>query len=317
MSDSTREYFVFSCPEMDDCKRRLLTHPTLGHHFKEGIIDWGCFDDGFPNLFIRDVSKITGKDVLFLASFVETKNIFSQLSALFALPRYFVKSLTIALPYFPTATMERVDEEGQVATAVSLARLLSSTPLTANGPSKLVLFDIHTLQNRFYFSDNVIPVMLSAIPLFIEQLKLNHANEKISIAFPDEGALKRFGKLFKDYTTVVFTKQRNGDQRNLTIKDGLEFIKDRHVFIVDDLVQSGGTLLSCAKYLIGENCAAVSCYVTHAVFPKESYNKFIGNDKIKRFYITDSCPGSAKAVEGREPFVVIHIQDPLAQSVLN
>ena len=68
---------------------------------------------------------------------------FLSLESLFIL---FVRSLTFVLPYFPTGTMEREDEEGQVATAMTMARMLSAIPLSAMGPSKIMIFDIHSLQ---------------------------------------------------------------------------------------------------------------------------------------------------------------------------
>eukprot|EP00118_Oscarella_pearsei_P009381 m.54005 g.54005 ORF g.54005 m.54005 type:complete len:69 (+) comp34301_c0_seq5:529-735(+) len=53
--------------------------------------------------------------------------------------------------------MERVDKEGQIATAKTLAILLSAIPLAALGPAQIVIYDIHALQERFYFADSVIP----------------------------------------------------------------------------------------------------------------------------------------------------------------
>jgi phosphoribosylpyrophosphate synthetase len=67
-----------------------------------------------------------------------------------------VRSLTLVLPYFPTATMERVEEEGQIATAKTLARMLSAIPITNAGPTRLVCFDIHALSERFYFADSYV-----------------------------------------------------------------------------------------------------------------------------------------------------------------
>lgn len=96
---------------------------------------------------------------------------------LFHLPRYCARSLVVVLPYFPTGTMERVDEgmhtfarvhvakrmrgcsrvvrryvglvEGQIATAMSLARLLSSIPPLGEGPAKVLIYDIHALGERY------------------------------------------------------------------------------------------------------------------------------------------------------------------------
>jgi len=121
--------------------------------------------------------------------------------------------------------MERVDEEGQIATAMSFARLLSSTPLTLSGPSKLLIYDIHALQNRFYFSDNVIPLLVSAVPLFLHALETRHSKENVVIAFPDDGACKRFGSKFNRYNVVICNKVRENDKRIVKIKEGTEILR--------------------------------------------------------------------------------------------
>jgi len=120
-------------------------------------VRWEHFESGWPNIFIENVEKIAGRDVILLASFHSPAVIFEQLSLIYSLPRYLVRSFRLILPFFPTATMERVDKEGQVVTAKSLARMLSVIPLAARGPTQIFIFDIHALQERFYFSDQVIP----------------------------------------------------------------------------------------------------------------------------------------------------------------
>lgn len=60
--------------------------------------------------------------------------------------------------------------------------------MSARGPSQLCIFDIHTLQNQFYFSDNVLVRLLSCVDLLIRELRKPYmADEDIAIAFPDEG----------------------------------------------------------------------------------------------------------------------------------
>jgi phosphoribosylpyrophosphate synthetase len=92
----------------------------------------------------------------------------------------------------------------------------------------------------------------------------------LAIAFPDEGAWKRFGKSLSDndLPQIVCSKVRGeNDSRKVTIKEG--DCTGRHVFIVDDLVRTGGTLKECRKALREAGAEKVSCFVTHAVFPPE------------------------------------------------
>jgi hypothetical protein len=63
---------------------------------------------------------------------------------------------------------------------------------------------------RFYFGDTSVPLLVSAVPLFINKLETVHADEEVSIAFPDEGACKRFGKMFVGFEVREEGKEQRG-----------------------------------------------------------------------------------------------------------
>lgn len=95
---------------------------------------------------ISNAHGIRGKHVAFLASFSSPGVIFEQVSIIYALPRLFISSFTVVLPFFPTGTSERMEDEGDIATAFTLSRILSNIPISRGGPTSLVIFDIHALQ---------------------------------------------------------------------------------------------------------------------------------------------------------------------------
>lgn len=278
-----------------------------------GEIDWKNFADGFPNLFVKDASEIRNRHVAFLASFHSPGTIFEQISVIYQLPRMFVGSFTLVLPYFPTGTAERVEAEGDVATAFTLARILSDIPLSRGGPTSIVIFDIHALQERFYFGDTVLPLFESGIPLLRARLKQLPDADNIVIAYPDEGAWKRFKYQFSDYQEIICTKVRDGAKRIVRLKEGEP--KGRHVVIVDDLVQSGSTLIECQKLLASQGAAHVSSYVTHGVFPNETWRRFKSVEDgggFKYFWITDSCSNTVSALQNQSPFEVLSLAEPIA-----
>jgi len=308
---------VLCHPDMASVADEILSLETVAPYLVRGTVEWEKFEDGFPNLFIRRVEALRGREVVFLASFLNHSTLLEQLAVLYALPRYLVKSLILVLPYFPTGTMERVDEEGQIATAQTLARLLSTIPLAQTGPAKLVIYDIHALQNRFYFGDNVIPLLVSAIPLFVKRLQADHREEDIVIAFPDEGACKRFGKQFSSWETIICTKVREGTKRIVTLKEGDP--TGKHVFIVDDLVKTGGTLIECREALRKRGAKCVSAFVTHAVFPLDSWKRFVDppeDQGFAIFYITNSCPKMAELLKDKKPFRIISLAQSVADVLL-
>lgn len=295
-----------------------------GANFELGTINWKRFDDekeGWPNVFIKDVHALSMCDAMFLASLHTPSVVFEQLSVVFSLPRYGLRHLTVVVPFFATGTMERVEHLGEVATAATLARLLSVAPNCACGPVQLVVFDIHALQEQFYFTDNVIIRLKSCVPLLIEKLsQLPRDEPPVCIVFPDDGAFKRFHTKFATRSVVVCHKIRgDGEAREVKIRDGLEFVQDAHCVIVDDLVKSGGTLIECAQVLRAAGAAKISAYVTHGVFPEQSYRKFVHGDeackiKLDNFWITDTIPTVAQLVRGLEPFRVLSIA-PIVASI--
>eukprot|EP00250_Pteridium_aquilinum_P033909 c6627_g1_i1 orf=65-1066(+) len=191
---------LFYCSETEDLARRIAAESDT---IELKSINWGTFADGFPNLFIHNAHGIRSQHVAFLASFSSPSVIFEQLSIIYALPRMFVSSFTLVLPFFPTGTFERMEDEGDIATAFTLARILSNIPISRGGPTSLVIFDIHALQERFYFGDNVLPCFESGIPLLKHRLHQLVDSTNITIAFPDEGAWKRFHNHLQHFPTVL------------------------------------------------------------------------------------------------------------------
>ncbi|KAK8691545.1 hypothetical protein V6N13_075052 [Hibiscus sabdariffa] len=155
---------------------------------------------------------------------------------------------------------------------------------------------------RFYFGDNILPCVESGIPLLMSRLQQLPDSDNISIAFPDDGAWKRFHKQLQHYPT-------EGEAAG------------RHVVIVDDLVQSGGTLIECQKALAANGAAKVSAYVTHGIFPNGSWQRFEHDNGghpetgLTYFWITDSCPRTVKEVMSKPPFEILSLAGSIAAAL--
>jgi|TARA_B110000977_G_scaffold188043_1_gene255819 phosphoribosylpyrophosphate synthetase len=114
--------YLYYCPQMKDLADAIAAQPShLDIQTRE--ISWKKFPDGFPNLFVEGAESIRGKHVAFLASFNNPETIFEQISVIYSLPKMFIASFTLILPFFPTGTAERVDREGEIPTAVTLVRV--------------------------------------------------------------------------------------------------------------------------------------------------------------------------------------------------
>jgi ribose-phosphate pyrophosphokinase len=298
------EKILLCCPEMTILKDRV--RDSLDFTMINTEITWNKFPDGSPNTIINSPELIKGNDIYFLACLEKQDEIFRQLSVMYALPHYHARSLTVFLPYFPTATMERVSTPGQIATAKTLMRMLDAIPSChGTGPTRLITYDIHSLAVQHFHSDGIIVELQSAIPLLLKR-----AQQGSVFAFPDDGAKKRFHTFFPD-PCIICTKDEN---RIVKIKEGKKLIPHANIVIVDDMCRNGDTLINCAKTLREEGASYLSAYITHGVFPDESWKKL--QVTIDKIWVTDSCLVAQDLGFNRiQPFEILSLSSLIAQEI--
>lgn len=282
-------------------------------------ISWNRFPDGYYNIHFPSPTELQNRKVLFIGNMANPDQLLEQLSVLIVLPRQLIESLHIFFPYFGPGTMERIGQPGTLATADTLANFMSRCfPMTAQGPPVIHILDLHAEVARFYFKDQVIMNPLSAIPMVLK--RVFEKEPGTVICFPDEGSYKRFRHHLASKTSIVVCQKiRVGDTRRVHIIDSIDFDFKTdpldHVLIVDDLVQTGGTLDECRKALISIGAKKVSAFVTHAVFPNRSYRAFLPNGSkagFDSFFLTDSNPEVTDQLKHLNPFEVIPLMPSLA-----
>lgn len=310
-----RRYQIIAAPVCEPMARRLqVQYPE---RFRFHPTYWGKFPDGTDNIEVggfQPHNVMAGEHVLFLASFHNNDVTLSQFQVMVMLLQSFIESLTIVLPFYPVGTMERVSKEGQVATANTYAQMFSNLP-SCGRPTRLLIYDLHTLQNRFYLHGNSIASLQTTIPILFDEIR----QEKINcVAFPDDGAAKRFAHMFASLTLELVTcgKTRDGDKRAITVQDGNP--KNKKVLIVDDLVQTGGTLYECGVALKALGAASVSAFVAHSVFPNESWKRFSrGGDRsvFEKFWTTNSIPTVTNKLPKEDVFVVLDLLEKIVHDL--
>ena len=114
------------------------------------------------------------------------------------------------------------------------------------------------------------------------------------------------------FEIVTCGKTRDGDKRVVNIQDG--DCKGKNIVIVDDLVQTGGTLYECGVALKNAGCLSVNAYVTHAVFPKESWKRFLKNGDrgvFDKFFLTNSIPTVTDVLPRDDVFEVLDLKQKI------
>ena len=196
--DGGKDCLLFYCRETEKLAHDIA---KASEKVELGEVQWNRFEDGFPNLFIKNALTIRNRHVGFLASFHSTEAIFEQISLIYALPRLFVSSFTLVLPFFPTGTHERVrnpscqndvtvvglrsnlKEKWQQRSRSPVSYPISLSPEEAqqvSSPTTSMPFRFGCMsgwmvcdvwiQERFYFGDAVLPLFESGIPLLLNAL---------------------------------------------------------------------------------------------------------------------------------------------------
>jgi len=324
LTGTLKKYIVLAGPGIEEWATTLQDKDP--QRFQYRASKWEKFADGTDHIMLggfNPTNEIRGSHVLFLATFANNDVTLAQYYALVSICESFVESLTILLPYYPTATMERVLVEGEVATANTLAKMLSHLPPVGK-PIRVMVYDLHTLQNRFYFADNALATLHTAFPMMIRKIRKAPKEKMINcVAFPDDGAEKRFKYMFAaefpDMEVVVCSKKRDISDpavRKVVIKDG--FPQQKRCLIVDDLVQTGGTLHECGKKLLDDGAESVSAFVVHSIFPNNSWQKFAKGGAraiFESFYTTDSNPHVVKNLPINDVFEVLPLMDQVIEDL--
>ena len=310
MTSVCNEYHVIFHESMDGFARKLMeesnktTGPSKTTLFLYNC-RWGKFSDLSDDIEIENMKSPTqfkDKNILFLASFHNNDVTMSQFHVISFLCECLAASVTVLLPYYSTGTMERVDinKDGVIPTANTLALLFNGLP-SVGRPIRMMTYDLHTLQNRFYLTGHAVATLHTAIPLLIDVIRESQESRKsgstpiTAVAFPDEGSHKRFGIMFKDVDPplptnlelIICSKVREGTGRVVKIAEG--DASGKHVIIIDDQTKSGGTLIECAKALKRvtrgvPGAALVSGFVTHAICTDDFWSRFIpAKDYITTF----------------------------------
>lgn len=295
----------------------LLTHPNfdaLGDEIETLLpneIDrvrmrFDAFEDGWPNFFIEDVKdKVEHREVTYVGDFSRPENLFANYATIRGILDYYAEKVRVIVPYFPVGTMERISKKGEVATASYFADILSHLPPGRSAKTSLHTFDIHALSERFFFDPFKVNMELHSA------MRLLDIPKDAEIVFPDDGAAKRFGDSFPKHGKIVCAKVRDGERRVITIKEGDPEGKD--VVIVDDLIQTGGTLREAADLLRGRGAKSVTAFAPHGVFPDHAEKRLAHH--VDRLVVTNTIPKNVERARSVPNMTVLSIA-PLVAKII-
>lgn len=254
-----------------------------------GELEITAFSDGEINVYINE--NVRGMDCFLIqptCSPAQT-NLMELLIMIDAFRRASARRITAVIPYFGYARQDRKVQPRVPITAKLVADLLG-----AAGADRVLTIDLHAGQIQGFFD---IPVdHLFAAPLIIENFqKLDLPN--LTVVSPDSGGVERARAFAKRMDAPLSIIDKRRERENVV--DAMNVIGDvagRNVLIVDDMIDTAGTLTEGARALIEQGAIAVYASATHAVFSGPAIDR-IENSEIVQVLVTDTIPLNPRALE--------------------
>ena len=239
------------------------------------------FADG--EIYIEINENIRGNSIFIIQSISSpaNDNLMELLLCIDALKRSSAKNITAVIPYFGYARQDR-----KVVPRTSISAKLVSNLITKAGADRVVTLDLHAGQVQGFFD---IPVdNLFCTPIFARHVKKNIKSRNIICVAPDVGGTERARALGKslDVGLAIVDKRRPAPGKS-QVMNVIGNVKNKTCIIVDDIIDSGGTIINSAKALKDKGAKEVYAYITHGVLSGEAVKK-IQKSVIKKLVITDS-----------------------------
>lgn len=238
------------------------------------------FSDG--ELFVRFNESIRGQTVFLISkAHMPYENFFEMLLTVDAARRSSAKEVVLVIPYLPHSRQERRDNQRTSISSRMVAEIIQMM-----GADRLITVDLHTNAIEGFYRVPVDP--LSSMRLFVDHIK-NSGLDNLCLCSPDFGGIKRikqYKKHFEDADIVVINKERLKPNQ-VAHMEIIGDPKGKNIIIIDDLVDTAGTLTKAADLLIEEGAQSVCAYCTHAVLSGNALEN-LERSKIQKLFIADT-----------------------------
>ena len=224
-----------------------------------------------------------------------------------ALRRSSAKNITAVIPYFGYARQDR-----KVVPRTAISAKLVSNLITNAGAHRIVTVDLHAGQIQGFFD---IPVdNLFSTPIFSKHIKKYISNKNIICVAPDVGGVERARALGQKLNVglAIVDKRRPAPGKS-QVMNIIGNVKGKNCLLVDDIIDSGGTIVNAAKALKEKGAKDVYVYVTHGVLSGNAVEQ-INNSKIKKLILTDTIDNSNK-IKKSSKIVVLSISNLMAEAI--
>ena len=265
------------------------------------------FADG--EIYIEINENIRGNSVFVIQSTSNpaNDNLMELLLVIDALKRSSAKNVTAVIPYFGYARQDR-----KVAPRTSISAKVVANLISNAGASRVVTVDLHAGQIQGFFD---MPVdNLFTTPLFAKYIKTKFNNKKLICVSPDVGGVQRTrGLATRIKADLAIIDKRRPAPGKSQVMNIIGNVKNKTCIIVDDIIDSGGTIVNAVEALKKNGANEVYVFINHAVLSGDAVKK-IKNSKIKKLIITDTIDNSQK-IKNNNKIEVLSISSLMSEAI--
>ena len=291
------------------CTSNLKLCKDIARNLKLKLVNTNIkrFADG--EVYVEINENIRGNSIFVVQSTSNpaNDNLMELLICIDALRRSSAKSITAVIPYFGYARQDR-----KVAPRTAISAKLVSNLITNAGANRILSVDLHAGQIQGFFD---IPVdNLFSTPIFAKHIKSKMKLSNLIFVAPDVGGVERTRALSRriNSSIAIIDKRRPAPGKS-EVMNIVGNVKNKNCIIVDDIIDSGGTIVNAASALKSKGAKDVYVYITHAVLSGEAV-KEIEKSQIKKLITTDTIDNFAK-IKGSKKIEIISLAPMISEAM--
>ncbi|ONI71719.1 ribose-phosphate pyrophosphokinase [Kribbella sp. ALI-6-A] len=271
-------------------------HPGLAEEVAEqlgaGLVPTSAYDFANGEIYVRFEESVRGSDAFVIQSHTSPINewIMEQLIMVDALKRASAKRITVVLPFYGYA---RQDKKHRGREPIS-ARLMADLFKTA-GANRLICVDLHTSQIQGFFDGPVDHLM--ALPILSDYVRDKYGDQQLAVVSPDAGRIKvaeQWSARLNNAPLAFIHKTRDIERPNETVANRVVGeVSGRVCILVDDMIDTAGTITKAADALYADGAAGVVIAATHAILSGPAVDR-LKNCQASEVIVTNTLPISAE-----------------------
>jgi ribose-phosphate pyrophosphokinase len=267
-------------------------HPGLAEEVAEllgtGLVPTAAYEFANSEIYVRFEESVRGCDAFVIQSHTAPVNewIMEHLIMVDALKRASAKRITVVMPFYGYA---RQDKKHRGREPIS-ARLMADLFKTA-GADRLIVVDLHTAQIQGFFNGPVDHLM--ALPILSDHVRQKYGNESLAVVSPDAGRIKvaeQWSNRLGGAPLAFIHKTRDINRPNESMANRVVGeVKGRMCVLVDDMIDTGGTIVKAAEALMAEGASGVVIAATHAILSDPAVDR-LKNCNATEVVVTNTLP---------------------------